>query len=337
MLKILDPTEFKELKREKLLDYALYSNESTDVAARIARVGERMTDKEWMSKKTAAEVMRMTHARAEYAADFLTLSYSAGIPVTELKIFYPDVLNYWEAYAKYAKAFDDSPEYQGSEVAHFGLLGGDFEMVNRIACFGVLLGWTKFLPRLASLLDYRNPKMDGMLERMFRPFVTGRPTPPDECTRHLPYFKTLKIFRADRKDQASMMARYLEEWYYASRREPYYDSHKGGTSFKGYWSWEAAAITFLLDIDDSSYRDATFYPADLVEFARAQRNSSLSNGLAADAAGELRARSGDACPRRGLWESLTDPVVRRIFEQGNVMSNLHASYGLTVWIYKGDA
>ncbi|UQV44676.1 DUF1911 domain-containing protein [Janthinobacterium lividum] len=39
-------------------------------------------------------------------------------------------------------------------------------------------------------------------------------------------------------------------------------------SFSGYWSWEAAAITCLLDIDDSSYRNAKFYPADLVAFHR---------------------------------------------------------------------
>ena len=64
------------------------------------------------------------------------------------------------------------------------------------------------------------------------------------------------------------MAAYLEDWYVASRREPYYDSHKRRTSFKGYWSWEAAAITVILDIDDTSYRNAQFYPRDLVDFSR---------------------------------------------------------------------
>ncbi|WP_332877371.1 PoNe immunity protein domain-containing protein [Massilia sp. S19_KUP03_FR1] len=337
MLKALNLSDFKERKRELLLDYATYAADAADLATRILGTDQRMTDTELMATKSAAAAMRMTRARARYAADLLTLSYSAGIVTADLRSFYPAVLGYWEEFAKYDRAFDESSESQGAVVAHFGLLGDDFEMVNRMTCLGILLGWTALLPRLASLLDYRNPRMDGMLERLFQPFVPGRAAAPDECTRHLPYFKTLKIFRADRKDQAPMMARYLEQWYHASRREPFYDSHKRDAAFIGYWSWEAAAITFLLDINDSSYRDATFYPSDLVEFARVQRNRSLSNVLATDAVGELRARSGDACPRRGLWESLTDPVVRRIFEQGNVMSNLHASYGLTVWIYKGEA
>ncbi|AYM75842.1 DUF1911 domain-containing protein [Janthinobacterium agaricidamnosum] len=63
-------------------------------------------------------------------------------------------------------------------------------------------------------------------------------------------------------------AAYLQQWYAASRREPYYDSHRRDTSFWGYWSWEAAAITCVLDIDDSGYRGAPFYPADLVAFCR---------------------------------------------------------------------
>ena len=62
----------------------------------------------------------------------------------------------------------------------------------------------------------------------------------------------------------------LQQGYEASRREPYYDSHLRDTSFWGYWSWEAAAITCVLDIDDSSYCGAPFYPADLVALCRRQ-------------------------------------------------------------------
>ncbi|WP_258194714.1 DUF1911 domain-containing protein [Janthinobacterium sp. PAMC25594] len=62
----------------------------------------------------------------------------------------------------------------------------------------------------------------------------------------------------------------LQQWYEASRREPCYDSHRRDTSFRGYWSWEAAAITCVLDIDDSGYRGAPFYPADLVALCRMQ-------------------------------------------------------------------
>lgn len=216
--------------------------------------------------------MSMTRSRARHSIDLLTLGYSAGLPIVEMKAALPAVLDYCDEYAMYAKAFDNSPEYEGSWVAHFGLLGRDFEAVNRMSCFAILLGHTELLPRLVTLLEYRNPRMDGMLERLFAPFVPGRPPAPDECTRHLPYFKTLKIFKAPQEERPSMMAHYLSDWYSASRREPYHESHKR-ENFQGYWSWEAAAITFLLNIDDTGYRDASFYPGDLVEFARTERIS----------------------------------------------------------------
>jgi hypothetical protein len=70
-----------------------------------------------------------------------------------------------------------------------------------------------------------------------------------------------------------MLLQYLEDWYEASRREPYHDQHpkndlRSGRSYYGYWSWEAAAVTWLLNIDDTIYRDHQFYPKDLVDFAR---------------------------------------------------------------------
>ena len=49
-------------------------------------------------------------------------------------------------------------------------------------------------------------RTDGLLERLVAPFVSGRGTPPDDCTRHLPYFKTLKIFAAPKEKRPAMMA-----------------------------------------------------------------------------------------------------------------------------------
>ncbi|MQA38131.1 DUF1911 domain-containing protein [Rugamonas sp. FT29W] len=170
-----------------------------------------------------------------------------------------------------------------------------------------------------------------MLERMLKSYVDNRCELPDECMRHLPYYKTLKIFSAPAEMRSQLMAEYLDDWYHASRREPYYDSHKRGDQFTGYWAWEAAAITYILEIDDTSYRNAKFYPADLVDFAR-----SINAPLAAQPAPEnfgLRAKSGTACPKAGMWETLDIPLQHRRFEQGEIMQATDAAYGLTVWRY----
>ncbi len=105
-----------------------------------------------------------------------------------------------------------------------------------------------------------------MLERLIALVLPGRGVPPNTCTRHLPYLKTLEIFLAPAERRSALMNEYLSGWYSASECEPYYDS-SDQQFFIGYWSYEAAAITFLLGIDDAGYRDAPFYPKDLVEFA----------------------------------------------------------------------
>lgn len=331
MLKIQNSIEFKELRREKLLDYSSYQVEAEDLAMRIPRTTQRLADKEFMSKKSAVDAENMTHGRAEYSIDLLTLSYSAGTAIEDLRVYYPIVLDHWDEYACYAKASDNSPESEGAWVAHFALLGDAYEMVNRMACFGILLGHTQLLARLASIIEYRNPKMDGLLERLLLPFVPGRSPPPDECTRHLPYFKTLKIFKAAKEERPSMMAEYLSEWYVASRREPYFDSHTRD-NFQGYWSWEAAAITVLLDIDDTSYRDASFYPRDLVAFARENNAGAESvTAITQDHTG-IRVEGGQPCPQTGYWTTPAQQDSRRFFTAGDVMPIFeHSAYGATIW------
>ena len=42
----------------------------------------------------------------------------------------------------------------------------------------------------------------------------------------------------------------------------------GKDGFPGYWCWEAALVTLLYDMDDSSYRDMPFYPKDMVAYAK---------------------------------------------------------------------
>ncbi len=250
-----------------------------------------------------------------------------------LRSFYPTALEYWEEYAKYDKAYDATPEGRETYVAHLPLLGEGFDQANRLVCLGILLGWGHLLPRLPALLDYHNPRRDGMLERLLAFYLSERGTPPDECTRHLPYFKTLKIFAAPKEKRSELMAGYLDDWYHASRREPYHDSHTRGTSFMGYWSWEAAAITYLLDIDDHSYRDAQFYPGDLVDFARTQRNNPNGSSAPAQADGELRANAGEPCPKAGMWEALDIAPQTKFYEQGETMLDLGSAYGWTVWRY----
>jgi hypothetical protein len=131
-----------------------------------------------------------------------------------------------------------------------------------------------------ALFDYNNPVRDGLLERLAS-LYTERPAPlPDDCTRHVPYNEALAIFDAQPYDRPGLIKAYLLDWYQASRGEPYYDAHTSGSSFPGYWAWEAAAITVALRVDDQSYRHLPFYPRDLVEQLRNPAAASVFSGIA---------------------------------------------------------
>lgn len=137
-------------------------------------------------------------------------------------------------------------------------------------CFAILLGHQDKLARIMPILDYGNRRRDALLEHLVAPWVPGREAPPKKCTRGKPYSQTLPIFAAAPAKRAAMMADYLQSWYDMSEDEPYFGTNRKGFQFFGYWSLEAAAISIVLGIDDTSYRDDIFYPRELADYARSR-------------------------------------------------------------------
>ncbi|MGK5056734.1 PoNe immunity protein domain-containing protein [Janthinobacterium sp. LB2P49] len=333
MNSILSEVVFSSKKRENLLDYEIYEENYNSSMRSFDKLKHALQQKEEGIKKIPLyNFMVGTQQRAFVAIDLLSTMYSAGHEVNELRSFYPTALEYWELYAFYNEAYDESLKNESERgYPHFGLPGNAYNKVNRMICFGVLLGWDSLIPKLIPIIDFNNHEKDGMIERMLSNYSENRSVSFNDCVRHLPYFKTLKIFSASEKDRPALMAEYLEDWYHASRREPYYNAHTRDISFWGYWSWEAAAITFLLDIDDSSYASARFYPKDLVDFARQAKKDYAPEGSDPIAPNELRAKAGDPCPKAGLWQSLDVVPELRRYQQNEEMDNLGSLYGLTVW------
>ncbi|UXY17237.1 PoNi-like cognate immunity protein [Chitiniphilus purpureus] len=272
--------------------------------------------------------MEATCQRAWDALNHLLVSYSAGNSIMELQDFYPTLLDYWEVYAKYDRTFDDSPEAGGRRVPHLDLYDFDYSRANQLVCMGLLLGHSDLMPRLAAILDYENDDPDILIEILLAPFVPGRPAGVT-YTRTLPYKKLQKVFDATPEKRPALMAKYLDEWYTASRREPYHGQHEA-PGFTGYWSWEAAAVTWLFDIDDSSYRDKSFYPAELVDYARQH----YSRAEAVARIHPNRCEANQPCPRAGFWWTPARFGSRRPFAAGDIMPAFPESrYGATIWYW----
>lgn len=325
--------DFLERRRSIMLGYPNYKEILEDKIETF----EIVTDEALASRSnapdcTAADLSASSSARAWDAVTYLHVQYSAGISVEHLRPFFPTTLAYWEEYAKFDKAFDETPEAGGRKVPHLDLHDKDYWRAIRLCSFAILLGHTNLLGRLATLWDYENDDMDGLLERLVVPFVAGRGAPPDECTRHLPYFKLLKVFAAAADKRPALMAQYMEDWYHASRREPYYESHTKGRdhNYLGYWSFEAAAVTYVLGIDDASYRDHEFYPKDLIDFARSLPRPAALGGPS-ETAYRGRCDAGQPCPKEGYWFTPAKAGSRRHFKADEIMPDLGSKTWACIW------
>ena len=329
---------FLSQRRSVLFGYPIYEALFEDAIETFHVVSASLSDPERVALLSSERPMMAARVRATDSVNFLHVQYAAGQSVAELVSYLEPVISHWEHYAVFHERYH-SNDAGGRLLAHMTLGDDDYWHAIRLTSWSILLGRSSELPRLCRLWDYANQPLDGLLERMVAPFVPGRSNPPDECTRHLPYFKLLKVFSAAPEDRPVLMAQYMDDWYEASRREPYYRSHTKGRdhNFLGYWSFEAAAVSVLLDIDDSSYRDHEFYPKDMADFGRAHRQDPVAD--AGDASGGIRLRceAGQPCPREGEWETPAQANSRRNFKQGEVMPSVGGDYGQTIWQWVGES
>ena len=332
----LDETAFRSQRRTVLLDYAHYAEFIDDTEETFDIVTERLANTDVLKTLEPNRPMVASRRRAWDAVQYIHVQYSGGLPLEPLRDFYPTAIDYWEEYAHYDAEYDRTAPYV---VAHLALAGDEYWDAIRMTSWAILLGHSDLLGRLAAIWDYGDQPLDGLLERLVAPYVPGRAPPPNECTRHLPYFKLLKVFDAAPDDRPAMMARYMNDWYHASRREPYHGGHEKGREhgFYGYWSFEAAAVSIVLDIDDSSYRDHEFYPRDMADFARSLANASGGRtGKVGSGKRRPNVPANQPCPEAGWWFTPAEPDSRRYFKQGETMPSVGGDYGQTFWQWSPD-
>ncbi|MDE2430085.1 MAG: DUF1911 domain-containing protein, partial [Burkholderiales bacterium] len=89
-----------------------------------------------------------------------------------------------------------------------------------------------------------------------------------------PFNTLLQVYYADEEtEMLDLLQRYLKKWYRAMQAHPrWYNGHlkvsdDGYAPYYGYWAFEAAAVVFLLDIDDSLIEHLV-YPKDLVAYGK---------------------------------------------------------------------
>lgn len=277
--------------------------------------------------------------------DLASLQYSAGGDIDFIQELYSYLIHWTEEYAETSHLYNLSPDADGRFVWHISLGDEDYWYIAlRLICFGLLTGYADQMSKIMSIIDYKDEmspdgqEKDGLIERLVVPFILDRGVPPNRARRHLPYRKLIKVFDSEPKNRPQLMLQYLEDWYEASRREPYHDQHpqpdiRAGVSYYGYWSWEAAAVTWLLGIDDTLYREHQFYPKDLVDFSKAQAiNETTENSIE-----RIKVKGGEKCPKTGYWTTPAQPDARSYFVQGEMLPTLsQVDWGEVYWYFDGE-
>lgn len=331
MITLLNESSWKIQKREPYQKYKDYQMVVSSALDGIPETVKSLNDENLsVDGYHYGGLMNASNVLFKESLELILYSYSAGIDVVELTKYFPKVVESLQILAKHHINFHKSNECDGHLVPHLELTTDEYWEALQLVCFAILFAQPEHLPIIMDILVYENDEQDALLDKLVSPWLQDRDI-SNIYLRQLPYRKLDKVFAAKEEDRPKLMFQYMEEWYGASKREPYHDRHKS-SFFPGYWSLEAAAVTIILRIDDSCYRDKPYYPKDLVDYARSQYTLLDQQGNSENSLSHLRCVSGEVCPQSGDWYSPANNKEKRHFNQGEVMPEIpNNAWGETIW------
>ena len=282
-------SQFEKRKREPFLDSLSYEWNREYTLTESLPLYEAIILDETSDPRDRAEFKR---SLAGELLDFCGLSYSGGEPIDSICSVFPQVI----------EAFDRFLSDEYSDLVYVDLAIQDYyvEALSMLS-FTRLLGQSAEIERVAGfyLLDETNSGADELFEALLAKL--GLPSSEAEGLIHEEYQHLLDAIKAEPADRPAHMQAFLKDWYKGMQDCGWWGSHvrRPGTTvidtgFFGYWAFEAGLVTYLWDIDDSSYREMQYYPKDLVDYARAHFPLNTPKN-----SGTLRSLPGEPCPKTG--------------------------------------
>ncbi|MFA0964951.1 PoNe immunity protein domain-containing protein [Roseivirga sp. BDSF3-8] len=195
--------------------------------------------------------------------------YSYGLPASDieddLKIAIDLISKYWPGYWKMA-------DNDGKVLNQYSL--DPYDEMLWMFSLGYLLDVSKVqFEKLVNVIDQDQVK-DKLFEFITLAKIPNRPKLKEESYKHgwKLFGKLREATETEDKAKAeSLIKAFLEkDWYKEHKNAGWYDNHKGKhDTYSGYWCFEAAAVTCIKGLDDSTYRDQQYYPKDLADYYRA--------------------------------------------------------------------
>ena len=230
----------------------------------------------------------LSRQQAETYWDYLKIIYTAGNPIEDLIPILEKFLASEEEITKFwqqNKAKLNEIGYYTSPMPWF-YVEYYLKTLHLIAlCY--LLQREDLLPRLLDIIlanaeDGLEP--DSTIEDFFYYRFKDRPDPDYVQMSDHAVLISDAIREKDKAEKLDILNTYLKDWYHemVGMSDLEYQSHLDPeqNGYCGYWAFEAAAIAYLDDLDDTELRQSPYYPKDMVDWAREQKRKCEDKGKA---------------------------------------------------------
>jgi hypothetical protein len=309
--------DFNKSRRQKFLGEKEFLQ-----AKRGFEYGIELSYESLSSEKVKAPGAESSH-RWSIASDslqLLLLNYTAGSPIEELKLQFPEVIRRFDVYIvnEVSPRSKNPPENVADtlEITQFDA----YVYVLWLLALCRLLDHLELVPTVMRWVDKTrefNRGRDGLFENVVTMLTGTRLETPRVLLHPEPYRPLARATVSPPEERAAFVKEFVESWYKGMTPTYRHGAHTDSLYF-GYWCLEAALVTVLWDIDDSSYRDNLVYPKDLVDFARQQQAAARGADTPKP---HISRKTGERCPYAGRWGVLESPgafVQERMFKEGDV-------------------
>jgi hypothetical protein len=224
--------------------------------------------------------------------------------------------------------------------------GGEQSYLNPLQYIGLayLLHRRDLLPRIAQLMegsDGGDRGIDAAYEIMLRFNDPSREIPKKYINEDYEDFENT-LYADNKEDALSDLTKYLKDWYSPIHEDQsWHNSHTEEDSYGycGYWAFEAAALVYLLDLDDTSLHKFLYYPKDLVAYARSKPADSSPAPQPAPAVEPPPSRYtgysvtvGEVCQETGSYECpRMDGRIVVLMQGQTVVGDKYNQMGAIIW------
>ncbi|WP_111896151.1 PoNe immunity protein domain-containing protein [Acinetobacter sp. MB5] len=266
----------------------------------------------------------------------LYLEYTAGKSIEDITYLFEKLI---EAYEKQSEALAIFHKSEKPSV----IVGEGGFIALTIISLAILLDQNILLKKIEKLINGEsggNFGEDEIINKFFKLTNSNHPNPEKDGIYSYAYAPLCDvidnvIFKKNKNHAVELLNDYLSDWYKIHKNTNWYNSHldlENSYEYCGYWAFEAAALVYLLDLDDRSLHKYLYYPKDIVQWIRNKK----PNQITKNDSEQVRVAARESCPRSGYWFTVAQENSRQYFKQGDVFPDFESDWGDVYWQFDGD-